>query len=944
MSESGLRASRAARRQPRPPTCMPPFAVVQNQTVPFAVNVSQLDNIPTAVAVPSIPERTTNTVEHTDVGRSNASVPPPRMPKRPSGTPKLKPHSKSRGIRRRKIRRGKGADTSTLLTLARTGDFLRFKEVVSKIDNESDIRIKNDKGRNVLHLSAGAGHTGVLKYCLENLNINIDSVDNYGATALHYSVRMDQIQTTKLLVTSGASLLAMDLKGKTPLHTGAAKCHIECIKLLCSSMANKKSGIPLRKRICALDKDGATPMHWAAVKGHPIAVELLLDRFEKAPAVESKNNTGQNDLLRMIDKAGRTALILAAGKGYVDVAKILLSRKKGVFALVSTADAEGATPLHWAATKGRIDMVTFLLEHGADIRAVDITGRQAQHWAADKGEMEIVKILLFAGAKRVGDNTALVAINENKTRVANELDLHRLEMLKKEENDVMNNDKNSKQMLRVNYKESQKKAIQRLLMTPNKSGRCVLHLACLSGHSKLTKWLLANGAEAALSDAYGWNCLHLSAWKGHDDCSSQILSAGIDPNVTNHSGRSAAHLAADMGHVDVLKQLAEAGADISREDEDGGSPLHWASKKGHADVINFLLGNGHESIVDIEATDECGRTAMHLAAGGGHVGAVSALIKNGGDPCTRDEEFRTPCHRAAEHGFHNVVRILIDAQDSNIDAQDSHGRTPLYIAACFGRPRIAKMLIDAGANLTLRDKHNRTPLHASAHYSKVGGNHVSTAQILISAGVNINGKDKRDWNIAHYAAWAGSTGIINLLLEKSFAKNKSHTKHQSRGKEYKLSGLLLGLTKYGRTPLHLAASKGRANVIRLLTSECRNRTLESVDDFGWTPLHLAAANNHEPAVKCLYAAGVDFMKKDKQGLTPLQLAIQKNANQHLINVMRAFGESTSTTEHKSSDMNYGGGKAETTRNTLNAHCIDPDEFADDTDDGEYPLAFRREKP
>lgn len=59
------------------------------------------------------------------------------------------------------------------------------------------------------------------------------------------------------------------------------------------------------------------------------------------------------------------------------------------------------------------------------------------------------------------------------------------------------------------------------------------------------------------------------------------------------------------------------------------------------------------------------------------------------------------------------------------------GSTPLILASTFGKPAIAKALIDAGANLNLKNNEGSTALHAAAFFCRV-----EIVQMLIDAGAD----------------------------------------------------------------------------------------------------------------------------------------------------------------------------------------------------------------
>ena len=47
-----------------------------------------------------------------------------------------------------------------------------------------------------------------------------------------------------------------------------------------------------------------------------------------------------------------------------------------------------------------------------------------------------------------------------------------------------------------------------------------------------------------------------------------------------------------------------------------------------------------------------------------------------------------------------------------------------------------------------------------------------------------------------------------------------------------------------RTPLHCAANKGRASIVRYLLHEVSGVDIDAEDRQGWTPLHCAANKGH----------------------------------------------------------------------------------------------------
>ena len=85
-------------------------------------------------------------------------------------------------------------------------------------------------------------------------------------------------------------------------------------------------------------------------------------------------------------------------------------------------------------------------------------------------------------------------------------------------------------------------------------------------------------------------------------------------------------------------------------------------------------------------------------------------------------------HTAVLFNNPEAVRQHIEA-GTDIDVKEPFsGSTPLVSAATFGKTEIAKMLIDAGADLTISNNDGTTPLHAAAFFCRV-----EILQMLIDA-------------------------------------------------------------------------------------------------------------------------------------------------------------------------------------------------------------------
>jgi len=95
------------------------------------------------------------------------------------------------------------------------------------------------------------------------------------------------------------------------------------------------------------------------------------------------------------DAFDATALMIAANKGYADMAKILLENGAGV----NIKSDDGITALMAAAYRGYEDIVRMLLEQGADVHVESESGLTALMAAESINHAAIIRLLKDAGAK-----------------------------------------------------------------------------------------------------------------------------------------------------------------------------------------------------------------------------------------------------------------------------------------------------------------------------------------------------------------------------------------------------------------------------------------------------------------------------------------------------------------------------------------------------------------
>jgi ankyrin repeat protein len=88
------------------------------------------------------------------------------------------------------------------------------------------------------------------------------------------------------------------------------------------------------------------------------------------------------------DRRGWTPLFWAAGNGENEIISLLVQYG----ADVNIRDRDGVTSLHWAAWKGQFSSVETLLDFGADANALDKIGMSAGDWASEAKRPDIARL------------------------------------------------------------------------------------------------------------------------------------------------------------------------------------------------------------------------------------------------------------------------------------------------------------------------------------------------------------------------------------------------------------------------------------------------------------------------------------------------------------------------------------------------------------------------
>jgi ankyrin repeat protein len=314
----------------------------------------------------------------------------------------------------------------------------------------------------------------------------------------------------------------------------------------------------------------------AAENGDLAALRRLLERGTPVDALGSE---GQSS----------TALGRATCAGQLAAVEALVARG---------ADVKLGSPLLCAveARERAEALVRLLVGKGADVRAVDGSGRTPLALAAATGAPTLVRLFLDAGAAvdapDSGGATPLAAA------AAKDATAVRL-------------------LLDAGADRDRADA----------EGRTPLRRAIGAGATEPARVLLEAGAAVDRADAQGRTPLMAAACV-EDDLVALLLAHGADARARTRAGTTVLHEAAACGSPWTVARLLRAGVGVDQPDLSGETPLIAAIESNRFECVGFLLGRGARP----DAVTKVGKSAYARAVELGRPELALLLERAGARP------------------------------------------------------------------------------------------------------------------------------------------------------------------------------------------------------------------------------------------------------------------------------------------------------------------------
>lgn len=314
----------------------------------------------------------------------------------------------------------------------------------------------------------------------------------------------------------------------------------------------------------------------------------------------------------------------------------------------------------------------------------------------------------------------------------------------------------------------------------------------------------------------------------------------------------------------------------------------YESFDGSTERIKFILMRFATNTY-FGKVDSYKETALHLAAYYGHtklaaliIDAARYLHKDNLDNSKSyeafvrqgDDKMNTALHLAVKKQHVDIVKLLVEADQSGMYIQNSDNETPIYLAVSLKYNDIVMVICKAciaptfddpgGITPTFNGPGSTTALHAAVKMrpeaTKLDDDVV---EVIIKAAKRsfsaeqfvafVRQIDNSEDSALHLAVRQSHLDVVELIAQ--------YAEPTRRNKDFK-------------SPIYIAAELGNKDIVKLLYKTCKFESIRGPG--GQTALHAAIIGGNSDCIKFILKKAEDLVtRRDEQGLTPLWLATQK---------------------------------------------------------------------
>lgn len=384
-----------------------------------------------------------------------------------------------------------------------------------------------------------------------------------------------------------------------------------------------------------------------------------------------------------------------------------------------------------------------------------------------------------------------------------------------------------------------------------------------SNEAQMAKEMFMPKSDINEIDADGNTLLHLCAQQDDTTYTQIFLLMGADSGIKNKDGDTPLHVAINNNSFGVARILAGIESNLFARNGEGYSAIDIGLEKDSRYYDYFI----NEESAKIRYNN--GKTLVHYFVENKNIRGVNACIKKGIPLSVLDDDGKFPLDLAFEN-INDAVSVEIAAnlilgnadevetdfsyfQDAiasrNLNLRLDDNQTPLHIASILGHTAIASYLLANNADTSVQDSSGATPLHEAIRYGNL-----EIASLLLDAGANVNAKDN-----------LGKTAIM-LIIPRNLV-------NQTYNLLIRYKADLNEKDTYGDTVLHTATMlQAGASVIKTLTAG--GADINARNKEGVTPLAIAIQSKDIQTIKYLTESGANIHTQDTHGNSPLSLAFE----------------------------------------------------------------------
>ena len=551
----------------------------------------------------------------------------------------------------------------TPLQMAAALDETKIVQILRTHGADFNAPAADEGGKTALQAAARADNYELVQNLLvSGSEINAAASPSGGRTALQAAAESGNVDLAKLLIEAGADVNAdaSPKSGRTSLQAAVEHGHVEMVLMLLNegadvngSAATISGGLTaLQAALWPFDENDEKPDVWRNEQSQNVILEALFD----AGADFNAPSSPQGD---------KTMIVGAVLSGRLDLVRWCLV--KGSDPNIS---AGGMTALGAAVVRGSDDLVTLLVEAGADVNAHcemyypkfaahECTLWTALHVAARTGRIKIANLLLQAGAEMnmplphpglptvlqsaiAGDSVTMVQLLLNKGA-----DPHAFGT-------------ESRRTVGKCFNWSVHMDILNALAVAGGDFNRIVEVYKLSFAKEVMQKSLESEALIHWTAEQKGHLLQMAIKCGYTDLIQELLDTGADVNIpaTRNFGRTALQGALTRGCTDIVTLLLSYGADVNAPAGycGGITALQGAALNGNLKIVFILLKAGAE--INAAPAVEDGRTALQAAAEHGHLDIVSLLLENDHDTGGMELRCQSAALFAEREGHKVIARIL----------------------------------------------------------------------------------------------------------------------------------------------------------------------------------------------------------------------------------------------------------------------------------------------